>query len=146
MINHRDFTRTGNMITARNKYAATLLQSGKVLVTGGTNESGKHGLTQTEIYDPDKGTFSAAANMNSARYKLHDALAVLTSGKVVVAGGAQSVEIYDPVTGTFSTAVGSLDEARYFATATLLQNGKVLIVGGYRTGIVSTSQAWIYQS
>jgi len=28
----------------------------------------------------------------------------------------------------------------------LLQDGKVLIVGGYRMGIVSTSEAWIYQS
>ena len=84
--------------------------------------------------------------MNSARYKLHDALVVLPNGKVVVAGGAQFVDVYDPVTGTFSTAVGSLDVARYFATATLLQNGKVLIVGGYRMGIVSTAGAWIYQS
>ena len=134
------------MITARNKYAATLLPSGGVLITGGTNENGRRGLTQAEIYDPDKGIFFATADMNSARYKLHNALVVLPSGKVVVAGGAQSVEIYDPVAGTFSTAVGSIDAARYFATATLLQNGKVLIVGGYRMGIVSTSEAWIYQS
>lgn len=43
-------------------------------------------------------------------------------------------------------AAGNIDDARYFATATLLPNGKVLIVGGYRMGIVSTSSAWIYQS
>lgn len=134
------------MITARNKYAAALLPTGSVLITGGTNEQGRHGLTQAEIYDPAKGTFTATGNMISARYKLHNALVVLPNGKVVVAGGAQSVEVYDPVTGTFSTAVGSLDEARYFSTATLLQNGKVLIVGGYRMGIVSTAAAWIYQS
>ena len=71
---------------------------------------------------------------------------MLSNGKALVAGGARVVETYDPSTDTFSTAAGNIDEARYFATATLLQNGKVLIVGGYRMGIVSTSAAWIYQA
>ena len=139
------FTPTGNMITARNKYAAALLPNGNVLITGGTNENGKRGLTQSEIYDPAKGTFRVTANLSSTRYKLHDALAVLPNGKVLVAGGAQFVEVYDPSTDTFSTAAGSIDEARYFATATLLSNGRVLIAGGYKSGVLSTASAWIFQ-
>jgi hypothetical protein len=139
------FTPTSNMITSRNKYGAALLPNGDVLITGGTNEQGRHGLAQTEIYDSAKGTFRVTANMSSSRYKLHDALVALPNGKIVVAGGAQSVEVYDPATDTFSPASGSIDEARYFATATLLQSGNVLITGGYKSGIVSTASAWLYQ-
>jgi hypothetical protein len=84
--------------------------------------------------------------MSLSRFKLQDATVVLLNGKVLIAGGGQSAEVYDPATGTFSIASGSLDTAWFFATATLLQNGKVLIVGGYRRGIVSTAGAWIYQS
>lgn len=121
------------MITRRNKYAATLLPDGRVLITGGTDGRGWRGqLTQAEIYDPAKGIFTATANMNSAHFKHLGTLVVLPNGKVLIAGGAQSVEVYHPVTGTFTTAASSLDEARYFATATLFKNGKVLITGGYK--------------
>jgi hypothetical protein len=70
----------------------------------------------------------------------------LPNGKVLIAGGGERAEVFDPATGTFSIASGSLDEAWFFATATLLQSGKVLIVGGYHRGVVCTAGAWIYQS
>src|SRR5262249_25207226 len=63
---------------------------------------------------------------------------LLTDGKVLVVGGTNgnsssnflnSAELYDPVTGTWSTT-GSLNTPRYLHTATLLANGKVLVVGG----------------
>jgi large repetitive protein len=63
----------------------------------------------------------------------------LPNGKVLVAGGytggnngvdLASSELYDPASGTW-TATGSLATARSLHTATLLPNGKVLVVGGY---------------
>jgi Kelch motif len=63
---------------------------------------------------------------------------VLMNGKVLVAGGGDqgaggtgsaSAELYDQSTGAF-TPTGSMTVARFRHTATLLQNGKVLVVGG----------------
>src|SRR5205814_1066236 len=56
------------------------------------------------------------------------------NGKVLVAAGYSSgsltsAEVYDPTTGSW-TPTGSLGVARNFHTASLLQNGKVLVAGG----------------
>ena len=84
--------------------------------------------------------WSLTGNLNAARYA-HTAT-LLTNGKVLVAGGAgpngcgnpmSSAEIYDPSTGTWSVT-GSLHIPRFCHTATLLQNGKVLIAGNCESG------------
>jgi hypothetical protein len=84
------------------------------------------------------GTFTPTGRMTVAR-TLHTAT-LLPDGKVLIAGGrvhghqdyqgtvTASAELYDPLTGTFSSA-GSMTTPRVWHTATLLPNGKVLIVG-----------------
>jgi hypothetical protein len=122
-------------------HTATLLQNGQVLLAGGFVDdewdcSGSYADNGAELYDSGTGVFSGAGNLTTARGG-HTAT-LLANGKVLIAGGADqdpggtgtaSAELYDPSTGAF-TATGSMSVARFRHTATLLQNGKVLIAGG----------------
>src|SRR5437764_13234998 len=59
---------------------------------------------------------------------------MLSDDKVLVAGGGDVcciavTELYNPKTGTWSDT-GTMTDPRAFHTATLLKNGKVLVVGG----------------
>ncbi len=123
---------TGNLDEARSDHTATLLKSGKVLVAGGAGAGFASG---SELYDPGTGTWSSAGNLITRR-ALHQAT-LLQDGRVLFTGGSfdadlsiglTSAEIYDPVAHTWSRT-GDLNAARIEHTATLLPNGKVLVVG-----------------
>ena len=83
-------------------------------------------------------SWSFTGNLNTARHT-HTAT-LLENGKVLVAGGngsdgnhipvsLDSAELYDPATEMWSST-GNLNIPRESPTATLLQNGKVLLFGG----------------
>jgi N-acetylneuraminic acid mutarotase len=151
------WTPTGSMNAARNGHSATLLQDGKVLVAGGNNHDGWEGwndLSSAEIYDPATGTWTPTGSMNAARSS-HTAT-LLQNGKVLVAGGVvmfsnggwsagYSAEIYDPATGTW-TPTGSMSGARSGHSATLLQDGKVLVAGECPMWSCDTFTAELYDS
>ncbi len=143
------FTSTGPMSVGRHKHAAVLLASGKVLVVGGSDNRDWHGeYSSAEIYDPATGTFSATGAMSTPRFKLPHAVALQANGTVLVAGGGSFAEVYDETKGSFSKVVGNLGAARFFASATVLPDGKTLITGGYAEtegGLPSTAGAWIYK-
>jgi len=145
------FFPTGNMLVARHKHAAVALPGGKVLVLGGSDNRDWNGTyLSAELYDPRAGRFTATSDMHWARFKLPDAVVRMENGKALIAGGAGRPEIYDPVTGTFAAVAGALDTARYFSSATLLGDRRVLVTGGYGAGTrlegpQSTSLAWIYR-
>lgn len=141
---------TGSMTTNRIGAVATLLLNGKVLVEGG-NDPASFNFTNSltaELYDPTTETWTPTGSMSIPR-EGHTAT-LLLNGKVLVVGGyADSVggiaagmaaELYDPTTGTWSPA-GQLSVPRYYHTATLLPDGRVLVAGGITTnGVLATAE------
>ena len=135
---------TGSMTTARSNYIAVVLGNGKVLVAGGcTNSNCSAATSSAELYDPSTGIWSSTASMSTLRYFF--AATLLNSGKVLVEGGCSLVncnansataELYDPSTGEW-TFTGSMNSARDYHTATLLADGRVLVVGGYTGGVIT---------
>jgi N-acetylneuraminic acid mutarotase len=135
VANH--WSATAPMLQDRVGQSATLLRDGRVLVAGGGD--GFTASTSAEIYDPNQDRWSAAASMTTNR-GAHTAT-LLQSGNVLVTGGVapdaqtlvivapSSAEVYDPHANRWST-VASMAAARDEYTATLLSNGKLLVVGG----------------
>lgn len=141
----RTFTPTGNMNTERFQPTATLLRDGRVLVAGGARApvDAVEFLASAELYDPRTGTFTPTGDMDKAR--LGHTATLLPNGEVLIAGGRKGslipdvwsdAEIYNAGRGTFTT-VGSMTMARSAHTATLLNNGRVLIAGGVPAGASS---------
>jgi N-acetylneuraminic acid mutarotase len=137
---------TASLITPRRFHTASLLADGRVLVAGGMLGGGNpaSSLNSAELYEPTAGTWTATGALMTARH--HHTATVLPDGRVLVAGGAESVpgrpgsgtydgrllasaELYDPHTGTW-TATGSMHAAREEHMAILLADGKVVVVGG----------------
>ncbi len=134
-LNTGIWTQTGSLNYERSEHTATLLQNGKVLVTGGVYQSWLIVGTRAsaELWDPETGKWTETGSLKYDRCD-HTAT-LLQDGRVLVAGGRDqistnaSAEIYDPVTGRW-TQTGSLNHKRYNHTATLLQDGKVIVAGG----------------
>ena len=137
---------TGSLAAARYLHTATLLPSGKVLVVGGVVAGSP---SSAELYDPaansGAGAWSATGSLAAARYS-HTAT-LLPTGKVLVVGGTTSgigntlasAELYDPAAnggvGSWTPTLQPLTTGRQSHTATLLPNGKVLVVGGSTDGV-----------
>lgn len=137
------FSPTGKMTAARQKHAAVLLPDGKVLLLGGSDGNDHNTLNSTEWFDPKTGLFSPGPTMLKPRFKIPDAVVVMPDGGVLVAGGAKHIEYLNPQSGRFELLSPALALAPEFATATLLTDGTVLLLGGYDAQINTTARAWL---
>ena len=144
----RTFSVGPDMSFPRAFHTATLLDDGRVLITGGSNANGI--VTATcEIYDHVAGTMSSAATMSAPRAG-HSATR-LADGRVLVAGGISdyqnadtqlaavldtvqnTAEVYDPITDSW-TAAGNMTTVRSGHPALLMPDDRVLLISGINGG------------
>jgi hypothetical protein len=163
-------TTGGGLNTGRAFYSATLIAGcgcaaeGQVLIAGGFDTTGAP-LKSAELYDPTTQTFTAIANPMTDARAMHTAT-LLSNGTVLIVGGIDRVaevlfgfgasavavntaEIFDPSAQTFTAVVSKMPLGAAGQTATVLQNGKVLIAGGFEIAPVpalgsSINQAELY--
>ena len=157
---------TGSLSTARSGHTSTLLGDGRVLAAGG-------GTAAAEVYSSVKGTWSSAPFMTTSRVN-HTAILLSSGKVFVAGGSfgsnsLASTELFDPMAtstpaqdGGTTVADGgaadagaasptgawmagpSMTDARSMHTATLLKNGKILLVGGLQGFSTYLSSCEIY--
>lgn len=143
------WTSAGSLLQARAGHTATILPDGRVLVVGGErSQSNANSLSSAEIYDPRTNSWSSGPAMNLGR--MGHTATPLPTGQVLVVGGdtvqpgmpavaTNSAELFDPATNSWRVgAAASLGREHH--TATVLPDGRVLIVGGEATAPGSGQQ------
>lgn len=129
----------GSMTTARFGAAGALLANGKVLIVGGVSDGAEAMPATCDIFNPATGKFTATAGPMISGLLEPTATALLGNKQVLIAGGIAKVgqtyaaqagaQLFDQQSGGFFP-VFPMVNARSSHTATLLRNGRVLIVGG----------------
>ncbi len=123
------WTATGSMATSVYSLLMAPLPDGRVLVTGGYEP-------MAEVYDPATDTWSPTGTPPLVR--IEATASVLPDGRVLVAGGSNNssfdpqmgvTQVYDPATAIWSLGA-TLQQARRSHSASVLQDGRVLVVGG----------------
>lgn len=136
----RKFQRVGHLLVTRWQDASAVMDDGRLLVVGGrTNNPSTDIIGTAEILDPISEVTVPTGSLNIARTTAR--AITLQDGRVLVYGGTPKdfttatplpSELYDPTTGQF-TVCGALNFNRpvsqEFTSATLLQDGRVLVVG-----------------
>jgi len=126
------WTEVGGMPAPRQNQAATLLDDGTVLIEGGGRLIG---LSSAQLFDPATSAWRETGSMRAFRNE--PSATLLADGRVFVVGGqirvhqtdeAIPAEIFDPATSSWTATSASPIPIGY-ATATLLRDGKVLVVG-----------------
>src|SRR5208283_1045512 len=142
-----------SMVSSRVFNAATTLEDGTILLTGGVDKNNNI-LSNAEIYNPATDSFSATKGPLTGGSFDHQAVLINTgasgadNGMVLVAGGFDSsgnpqntAMLYNPATGMF-TATSPMTTTRAFFSATFLDpavvsahGGEILIAGGDGGGL-----------
>ena len=141
------FTATGNLTSIGGEVYATpwavtaLFPDGRVFVAATNN---------AEVYDPQSGTFTPTGPYVDS--SLVGATAtLLTNGKVLVTGCAGPLtcsvmvaELFDPQSGTFGVTGPMLVNyvPDYGYTATLLTDGRVLLLGSNDSGLPTDAEVY----
>jgi len=122
-----------------------------VLIAGG--DGGGSVYNSAELFDPTSGTFTAVTAPMTSPRAIHTAT-LLPNGKVLLAGGYNgapaapevpaawnnTAELFDPTSGMFTSLLpNTMTSPRALHTATLMADGRVLLVGGFNGSAVSAT-------
>lgn len=128
--------------------ASAVLADGTFFVTGGYDTDG-YERPDTYLYDMTSLQLVLAV---PAPHAVALAVAVtLHDGRVAVIGGVESrgsrtvryVQIFDPMSGTWTTGA-QMTTARIYHTATVLTDGRVLVVGGATAAGITIGSVELY--
>ena len=132
------WTPTEDMAVERGRPEAVLLSDGRVLVTGDRSLDFRAVTGKVETFDPDTGAWSSTEDMSKA--SIGHTLTLLPDGRVLAAGGVHptnrhygaysTTEIFDPTSNSWSPGP-ELSEPRIHHSATLMPDGRVLLIGGF---------------
>jgi Leucine-rich repeat (LRR) protein len=140
-----EFYASGNVSGPRSFHTSTVLDNGEILITGGWNSNIK-----AELFDHNFGKSISISNMKFPR--VEHVATKLDNGNVLITGGWKgrnhfwtgkdsqaNAELYDATRKVF-IAIGSMKVPRAGHTMTKLNDGKVLIVGGFKVDSESKGQ------
>jgi hypothetical protein len=138
-----EWSEAGPMLNGRRGHATTLLTDGRIVVTGGQGPQ-----PFAEIWDPDEDVWDGAG-VNLTPRLGHSAVALPDGGLLVFGGfGAgrsnrlASVEFLRSGAGTWEE-VPEMSTARDGVTATPLEDGRILVIGGENdTGALDLVEAF----
>lgn len=142
-LNSTFFSVTNTLSSVRIDNTATRLgnNSGLILVVGGQY------LATSELFHGASNVFiplGSGGTMSSAR-AYHTATYLPSFDKVLIIGGhadgwnsLNTMTLFDVATLSFTTLTSTMSTRRSWHTATLLPNGKVLVVGGHNNSIAIT--------
>lgn len=133
------FGPTASLLPGRVPMSATTLRDGRAAIISGCD------TLCVDIWDPATGAVTAAGS--SAEVHEGPTVTLLLDGRILVAGGGSgwhtdcirgsgctgptdSAEIWDPAAGGGFSPTAKLGSPRWMHTATLLQDGRVLVAGG----------------
>ncbi len=141
----------------RQRHTATKLLDGRILVTGGVNSRnvGAQEVLQksAQLFDPTSGGWTNVGH-SALVDRHHYTATLLADGRVLIAGGVigddlsgqteASCAVFDPkapLDGAWQAVEFCLVDPRGWHTATRLEDGRVLIVGGAVAGIRGSLQS-----
>jgi len=129
-----------------NPVHAALLPSGKVLIVSGSGNVPSNTVFQTVLWDPQAGMITPPQLVSWDMFC--NGMVNLPDGRPFIVGGTLQYDpffglsrtaIYDPTTTTFTDAQ-SMADGRWYPTATVLGDGRVLVFGGTsQTGSTNTT-------
>lgn len=119
-------------------HSSTTLNDGRVLLAGGTEDSGPSfaAVDDYYVFDPQAGGLDFVATAQMTETRTQHTATLLPDGRVLTLGGADenfvpraTGEIFDPATMT-ATPTANMSSPRAMQTATLLNDGRVFVTGG----------------